>query len=197
MYIINNGDNDKLFTVNGIPYRKGLYEVFYSLESSTEKMTVGVRHIYNQQPIVSTSLPSQYSVNTNNYSDSGLATLVKDLSVVLGFNPDGTIVTSYIMPYINYTSDADFNVVTDSLNRARVQFLTLTGSSTNVHLPAINSCVGKIIFIINDGTSDSNIFCDPSDGNGVWEGGMLGPSTNLLKDTVIRIINDGIKFRVL
>lgn len=85
MHIISNGSNDKLFVVDGLPYRKGLYEVFYVRESNPSIVKVGIRNIYNQQPVSGPVVASQYSVNTTMYNDSDIVALVTDLSTVLGF----------------------------------------------------------------------------------------------------------------
>lgn len=87
MRVINNGPNDKLFLIDNLPFRKGLYEVYYNTESNG-KTTVGLRNIHNQQALSSPILPSQYTVNGSTFSDNQIIELVTNLSVALGFNTE-------------------------------------------------------------------------------------------------------------
>lgn len=83
---INNGGSGTLFEVDGLQYRKGMYEVYYVYESD-KVVKVGIRNIHNQQPISSPIKVDEY--NVNNTVTSSLVDLVSSLSVVLGFNKGG------------------------------------------------------------------------------------------------------------
>lgn len=85
MRIINNGGSGTLFEVDGLQYRKGMYEVYYVKE--LEEFKVGIRNIHNQQPISSPISVSEY--NVNGIVSSDLTSLVSALSTVLGFNKGG------------------------------------------------------------------------------------------------------------
>lgn len=88
MRIINDGVTDKVFTINGIPYRKGLYEVYYNTEADAST-TVGIRDIYSKINLESPIKVSHYNVNGATFIDSDVFGLVSALSVALGFNLGG------------------------------------------------------------------------------------------------------------
>jgi len=77
-----------------------------------------------------------------------------------------------------------------------VYMLTLTGTITEAKLPPIAGNDGLIIFITNAGTSTSDIISN-SGGNDIWEGGMYSNSSSVVNGTVMRLINDGVSYRVL
>jgi hypothetical protein len=88
MRIINDGVTDKVFTINGLPYRKGLYEVYYNTEADAST-TVGIRDIYSKITLESPIKVSHYNVNGATFIDSNVFGLVSALSVALGFNLGG------------------------------------------------------------------------------------------------------------
>lgn len=93
---------------------------------------------------------------------------------------------------IEITSAGSFPIVP---TRSTV-FVTFTGTTTTTTLPPIAGNEGMIIFLTNAGsglvTVNSNLGA-----NDIWEGGVDINTTVIPTGTVMRVINDGLKFRVL
>lgn len=100
--------------------------------------------------------------------------------------PDG-------LPQIEFVNTSSYTLTATK----GVVMLTLEEANNTVNLDLISAKIGLIIFITNTGSTTSAITCNVADGNGIWEGGMLINSTKVASGTVMRIINDGVKYRVL
>ena len=185
MHIINTGDNDTLFVLDGLPYRKGLYEVFYSQESMPSATTVGIRSIYNQQTLLLASIVSQYEINGDNFSN--VTDLVNALSVVLGFNMG-----------VGGNSESGINtIITDDLeytltDERRTTIITFTGTTSTLTLPSKSDTVNFIVLLTNAGSGAVTI----TSPDGIWEGGSQMESTTVNTGTTARIINDGLEYRI-
>jgi len=99
---------------------------------------------------------------------------------------------SYLKPQIDVTSDATFTITPTN----GVNMITFTGTTTTATLPPIAGFEGLILFLTNAGlgliTINSN-----AGGNDIWEGGVDVNTTTAVAGSVMRLINDGLKYRVL
>lgn len=87
MVIINTGNSDKLFEYNGLQYRKGMYEVYYVLQTDGTNH-VGIRHIEKTEEIlVYPKSHEEFTVNGSTFATT--TDLVTALSDILGFNQGG------------------------------------------------------------------------------------------------------------
>lgn len=216
MHIINAGPNDTLFTADGLPYRKGQYEVFYTQEGIGTTNDVGIRNINDLLPIVSPIPASQYVVSSTTYTDVDVVTLVTDLSVVLGFNMGGGGIIEETDPVylsspaseittenIDYLSVAGFQLelVANSpfvldVNKSVVLVTLLTGATT-VELPLLAGDAGRLVIIVNTTGIQCTITANSSDGNAIWEGDVLSFSINLDIGGTIKLMNDTQKYRII
>lgn len=142
MYKIKAGGNDTLFEVNDLPYRKGLYEVFYIQEAFEGIQTVGIRNIHNQEPIVRALPASQYEVSSATFEDTEIIELVEALSVVLGFKTGGgggSMTPSEIK--VAYESNPNTNAYTDA---EKTKLGTLQNYDDTAILSQIDTKVDKV-----------------------------------------------------
>lgn len=205
--IIKDGANDTLFEVDGLQYRKGMYELYYSQDADAGNL-IGIRNIHNQSPIQVPTKPKNYDVNGVITED--IEALATSLSVVLGFNPVGGGITEETDPIFNasvaknltqpmldylgiagfqntFVTTADYNLVVSK----NVVMVTLKAGASVIHLPVIAGESGRIIFIINMSGVACTVESDVSDGNVIWDGGTLtntlslaiGGKTTLMNNT--------------
>lgn len=89
MVKIDTGDSDKFFKLDGNNYRKGLYELYYTLQSDAIDNRIGIRHINRDEILVSPTQPSLFNINNTQYSSATVMQLIIALGDVLGFNTGG------------------------------------------------------------------------------------------------------------
>lgn len=92
-----------------------------------------------------------------------------------------------------YTSDIDYTVEL----KKPITMLTLDGESTNIYLPKIEEAKGLILIVFNDSGSPSNLICDSSDGDGLWEGGMDFNTISIGESQGRNIMNNGRQYKIL
>lgn len=79
----------------------------------------------------------------------------------------------------------------------RTRIITLTDNTPQiVTLPAIADSVGSIYFITNDSTSTVDIN-SKTGSNDIWDGGLTFSTKMATAGTPVRIINDGLNYKVL
>lgn len=91
------------------------------------------------------------------------------------------------------TSAGTYTIVPTSLT----MFLSFTGTTTTATLPTLASQVGAIYFLTNAGSGLVTIQENGADTNKIWEGGIDSNITDIPSGSVTRIINDGVRWRVL
>lgn len=99
---------------------------------------------------------------------------------------------SSVARQINVTSAATYNIVPTS----STIMVTFNGTTTTATLPTIIGNEGAIIFLTNAGTGMVTINSNAG-ANDIWEGGALSNTSSVPASTVMRLINDGIKWRIL
>lgn len=77
-------------------------------------------------------------------------------------------------------------------NQVVTTILTFNGTASTLNLPPVSQTIGLIIILTNAG-SDQLTITSP---DGIWEGGMSMPSTNMDPGTTARVVNDGITYRI-
>lgn len=216
MHIINPGPNDTLFVADGLPYRKGQYEVYYTQEGTGTIVDVGIRNINSLLPIVSPVPASQYVVSSATYTDIDVVTLVTNLSVVLGFNMGGGGIIEETDPV--YLAAPASNITTDNISYLEVAgfqlelvssspfilnvnksvvLVTLLAGATTVELPLLVGDAGRLVIIVNTTGIQCTITANASDGNAIWEGDILSSSINLDIGGTIKLMNDTQKYRII
>jgi len=79
----------------------------------------------------------------------------------------------------------------------KTRMITLTDNNPQiVTLPAIESAIGSIYFITNDSTSTVDIISKSGEDD-IWDGGLTFPTKMAIAGTPVRIINDGLNYKVL
>lgn len=82
-------------------------------------------------------------------------------------------------------------------DETKTRMITLTDNNPQiVTLPAIESSIGSIYFITNDSTSTVDII-SKTGGEDIWDGGLTFPTKMAIAGTPVRIINDGLNYKVL
>lgn len=94
----------------------------------------------------------------------------------------------------------DITVTEDNVtipDGTKTRMYTLTGTSPQViTLPIIANAIGSIYFITND--SPSSVTVDSNGGaNDIWDSGVLVATKEVVSNTILRIINDGVNFKIL
>lgn len=97
-----------------------------------------------------------------------------------------------IKPQINITSASTITITPTK----GVVMITFTGTITTATLPPITGNDGLIIFLTNAG-SGTSVLNSNTGGSDIWEGGADLTTINVAVGSVMRIINDSIKYRVL
>lgn len=85
-------------------------------------------------------------------------------------------------------------------NGTKTRMITLTDDTAQtVTLPAIEDSVGSIYFITNassDGISSVNVF-SKTGSNDIWDSGLLVNDKEVIYGAPVRIINDGLNYKIL
>lgn len=187
MINIDTGDSDKYFKIDGYNYRKGLYEIYYTLQGDAVENRIGIRHINKNETLLSPIPPDEFVINGQGYSLDTIQELMTDLAEILGFNTGtGGGGTSGIRTII--TDEPEYELSPE----VRTTILTFTGGASTLILPPKEQTVDLIVILTNAGTGELTI----TSPDGVWEGGMVVESSVMETGTTARIVNDGINYRI-
>lgn len=182
----------------GSTWIKSDSSAYFSIDDPALSGNDGIGLVTNLAQI--SSAPTGFQIRAgdtpNQIIFGALIPISADLSFKLdNTKPSGTYIICTkddLKPQIQTTVAATILIVPTK----GVVMITFTGTVTTATLPPISSNDGLIIFLTNAGSSTS-ILNSNAGGNDIWEGGTNLTTTNIPNGSIMRIINDGIKYRVL
>lgn len=176
------------------------YRIFNVKEfSSTTSLPISTLLKEDGSAYTKSEFETFYTQNTGNFNSAGTGQGVQS---VTGSGVDNTdpqnpvILNSGAAPSINIIEDGNYTIPDGSATK----IITFTDNETQtVTLPAIEDSIGVILFITNassDGISDVNIVSKTGSAD-IWDGGTPFNSKKVIFGTPVRLLNDGINFKVL